>query len=121
MVIAFLLCVLFLYKTLRALIHIFSKKGEKFIQRLRKRKSSSQKEKVTGIRSEPITSQNNDDSVRRRKAVRSPERRGEDSVKIPRQNDSSSRDSKKKSTNTSKYSVLSLDWKNYHDPDEREE
>ena len=92
-VICFLLCVLFLGKVLRALIHVFSKKGKRFIQNLRKRKSL-QKTKAKKPINEAASSQNNEESIRRRKgdAIRSPEKHGRDLVRTSHQDDTSSKD-----------------------------
>ena len=123
MVTAFLLCMLFLYKVLGGLIHICSKKGKKLIQRLRKSKFF-QKKKAVSPRSESVTSKTNGESIRRRNrnAVRrSPQKREEGPARISYRNDSNSIDNKNRSGNTSKYSVLSLDWKDHYDSDEKDE
>ena len=125
-VITFSLCLLFLYKVLRALIYVFFNKGKRILQRLRKRrksKSSTQKEKAPSLRSETVTSQNNDESIRCRhqNAGRSPEEYRRGSAKISHQDNSTFRNNKKKGADTSRHSVLSLDWKDYYDPDERDE
>ena len=91
------------------------------MQRIRKNRSI-QKKKAKSSRSETVNSPNNNESIRRRngKAVRSLEAHGGGSAGISHRNDSSSEDKRKKGADTSKYSTLSLDWKDYCDPDERD-
>ena len=103
-------------------MHVLSRKWKIFVRKFKKNKSS-QKRKPTSPRSEAVISQNNDESIRRRNrnAARNPKNSGGDSKRISHQHGSSPENNKNESANTSKHSVLSLDWKDHHDPDERDE
>ena len=117
-VIAFSLCALFLYNVLRALLHIFSKKGRKLIQRFRKNKFFPKKN-ATNPRSEAVIPKSNDEIIRRRNG--SPNKYGGVLTRTSHRDDSNSKDNKNKDASTSKYSILSLDWRDHHDSDERDE
>ena len=112
-VITFLLCLLFLYKFLRALIYVFSKKGKQFLQRFRKSKkskSSTLKKKATSPRSERVTSQNNDESIRHRNLNegRSPEghRDGSGPAKASHRSHSTSKDNEKKDADDTRRNII---------------
>ena len=109
---------LFLYNVLRALLYVFSKKGRKFIKRIRKSKFFSKK-KAKSPRSEAVIPKSNDENIRRRNG--SPNKHGGTPTRTSHRNDSNSKDSKNKGASASKYSILSLDWKDHHDSDERDQ
>lgn len=121
-VVAFLLCVLFLGKVLRALIHVFCIKSRKAIRKIRSSRFF-QRRNTASSRNGTVISQNNDDNARHRNGneVESSEEYKEDSARTSHPKDSSSKDSKTKSADTSKHSVVSLDWKDHYDSDEKAE